>query len=212
MISPKLIRWGGLAAAIGGLLWALFPLGEVFVSTHDTQPGTPAHLAAEAVDWLMAVVPLLLLIVGLAALHTLHRRDYGRLGHAGFFVCFAGLALMFVGNGVEVASLTFSGSESDVGHTFFLLGFLALLIGCVPLGIAIVRPRRDFSWRIGGLLLVAALPLGILFGSVGGIISPETDLGFWAAITVPYGVAWTLLGYALFSEGSASLEQATPVG
>jgi hypothetical protein len=212
MISPRLIRCGGLAAAIGGLLWALFPLGEVIVSTHDTQPGTPAHLAAEAVDWLMAVVPLLLLIVGQAALHTLHRRDYGRLGNAGFLLSLVALSLMFVGNGWEIASITFRGSGSDVGHSVFLAGFLLLLMGSALFGFAIVRTQRDLSWRIGGLLLVAALPLGILFGSVGGVISPETDLGFWAAITVPYGVAWALLGYALFSEGSASLEQATPAG
>jgi hypothetical protein len=48
-------------------------------------------------------------------------------------------------------------------------------------------------------LLALALPLGILLAVVLGTLAPETDLGFWAAITVPYGVAWTLLGYSLAS-------------
>jgi hypothetical protein len=61
-------------------------------------------------------------------------------------------------------------------------------------------------------LLVDALPLGILLAVVLGALAPGTDLGFWAAITVPYRLAWTLLGYALFSEGSASSKQAAPVG
>jgi hypothetical protein len=49
-------------------------------------------------------------------------------------------------------------------------------------------------------VLVAALPLGILLAVVLGAIAPGTDLGFWAAITVPYGVAWVLLGRALGSK------------
>ena len=32
-------------------------------------------------------------------------------------------------------------------------------------------------------------------------VAPHTDLGFWAAITVPYGVAWVLLGRSLSASG-----------
>ena len=212
MNSPKLIRWGGLAAIAGGLLWALFPLGSVLVSFEETPPGTPAHLAAASVYWLMAVVSLLLLILGLVSLHSLHKRAYGRLGNAGFFVSLAALSSMFVGNGWELASLTFRDSESDVGHSVFLIGFLILLVGSAIVGFAIRRVRHDVASRLGYLLLIGALPLGILLAVVLGAVSPGTDLGFWAAITVPYGLAWTLLGYALVSEGSASSKEAAPVG
>jgi hypothetical protein len=45
--------------------WALFPLATVDFSIEDTQPGTLDHLATLVVYWLMAVLPLLLLLVGL---------------------------------------------------------------------------------------------------------------------------------------------------
>ncbi len=210
-MSSKLTRWSAPAAITGGALWALFPLGDVLISNNNYRSGTTAHLAAAAVDWIMAVIPLLLLLVGLAAMHTLHRRSYGRLGNFGFFVSLAALALMFVGNAVEVASLTFAGSESAVGHSAFLIGFLLLLIGSVPLGIALVRTRRDPVSRTGGLLLIGLLPLGILLALVLGSLAPGTDVGFWAAITVPYGIAWVLMGYALRSHQTGSVTQSARV-
>jgi hypothetical protein len=184
---------------VGGLLWALFPLSTAFVSHEYTQPGTLAYVAAIASDWLMAVLPLLLLIVGQMGLRAIYGGDFGRLGKVGILVSSAALALMFVGNGVEVASLTFSGSESSVGHFAFLIGFLILLAGSVMLGIALIRIRRDPFSRLAGLLFVLALPMGILLAFVVGPATPGTDVGFWAAITVPYGLAWMILGYALSS-------------
>ena len=212
MMPSGLVRWGAWAGMLGGLLWALFPLATILVSIKDTQPGSLAHLAAVVVYWLMAVLPLLLLLVGLAGLGALHGGAYGRLGNIGFLLSFLALALMFLGNAVEVASLTFSGSESSVGHSMFLIGFLVLLVGSVLLGIALVRARRDPSSRLGGLLLVGALPLGILLAVVLGSIAPRTDLGFWAAITVPYGVAWLMLGHALMlARGGTAADQPSRV-
>ena len=211
MSSSNLIRWGAYAAMLGGLVWALFPLATVLVSMDSMQPGSLSHIGAALVYWLMGVVPLLLLLIGLVGLHALHSGAYGRLGNVGFLESFLALALMFLGNAVEVASVTLRGSESAVGHSMFLIGFLVLLVGSVLLGIAIFRTRRDPSSRIGGLLLIAALPLGILLAVVLGAIAPGTDLGFWAAITVPYGVAWLLLGHALMSASGTVAEQTSRV-
>ena len=104
MSSSNSIRWGGTAGIVGGLLWALLPLSMTLVSLEDTQPGTLAHLATVVSYWLMSVLPLLLLVVGQVGLRTLYGGDYGRLGTVGFFVSSVALALMFAGNGVEVAS------------------------------------------------------------------------------------------------------------
>lgn len=199
MSSINSIQRCGLAGMIGGLLWTLWPLGNSFAGVEDTQPGTLAHLADAAMTFLLAVVPLLLFLAGLAGLRVLYGRGFGRFGNVGLFVSFVAVASMFVGNATEVASLTFAGSESAVGHSAFLIGFLLLLVSSIFLGVALVRARRDASSRIAGLLLIGALPLGILLAVVGGVASPGTDLGFWAAITVPYGLAWMLLGHALRS-------------
>lgn len=189
----------------------LFPLSTALLSLKDTQPGTLAYVATAASFWLMAVLPLLLLLVGLMGLRALLGRTYGQLGKVGVAVSFVALVLMFFGNGVELASLTFSGSESDVGHSAFLIGFLVLLVGSVLLGVALIRARRDPLSRLGGLLFVLALPLGILLAIVGDAVAPGTDIGFWAAITVPYGISWVLLGYALSSSRRAVAGQPSRV-
>lgn len=175
MSSMDWIQRCGLAGMIGGLLWMLWPLGNSFAG--DTRPGMPADVAVAGMDWLLAVAPLLLFLVGLAGLRSLYGRGFGRFGKAGLIVSFVAVASMFAGNATEVASLTFAGSESAVGHFAFLIGFLLSLIGSALLGMALVRIRRGFASRFGGLLLVLALPLGILLAVLGGIVSPEPTSG-----------------------------------
>jgi hypothetical protein len=51
--------------------------------------------------------------------------------------------------------------------------------------------------------MVGMVPLGIGLGFALTAVAPHTDLGFWAAITVPYGVAWVLLGRSLSAPGRA---------
>jgi hypothetical protein len=64
------------------------------------------------------------------------------------------------------------------------------------MGQAFVRRQWTAGVRWAGLLLLLALPLGVLLLVVGGALSPDTDLGFWSALTVPYALARVLL--ALF--------------
>jgi uncharacterized BrkB/YihY/UPF0761 family membrane protein len=198
MLSANFGRWGAHAAMLGGTLWALFPFGTPIASFEVH--GTLAYPASVAYYWLMAVVPLLLLLVGLAGIYDGQRRTHGLLGKVGFPASILALGLMLAGNAVEVASLTFRGSESDVGHSIFLVGFLVLLVGSVLVGLAIWRARRDPPSRSASLLLIGALPLGILLAVVLGSLAPHSDLGFWAAIAVPFGIAWVVLGRTFRSQ------------
>ncbi len=93
-----------------------------------------------------------------------------------------------------MASITTGGGESAAGHFAFLIGFLVLIAGSVPLGVVVFRWAGDGLARTGGLLLALALPLGIGLGFLGSVVAPGTDIGFWAAITAPTAVAWVLLG------------------
>lgn len=205
MSSASYVRWGALSAMVGGALWALFPFGTPIANIEES--GTPGYVASVAYDWLLGVLPLLLLLVGLAMLYLSQRGTYGWLGKVGFPVSILALVAMFAGNAMEVASLTFRGSESAVGHFVFLIGFLVLLVGSVLVGLAIWRTRRDAPSRAGSLLLIGALPLGILLAVVLGSLVPESDLGFWAAIAVPFGLAWLVLGRAFRASGTETVGQ-----
>jgi hypothetical protein len=117
----------------------------------------------------------------------------GRLGQAGVVVSAFALAAMALGNGIELYAVTARGTESDIGHTIFLTAFLILIVASILLGQILVRRRWSAGVRWAGLFLLLAAPLGILFLVLGGVLSPETDLGFWSALSVPYATARVLL-------------------
>ena len=115
------------------------------------------------------------------------------MGEAGLLTSALALGAMALGNGIELYTVMTRGTESEVGHTIFLIAFLALIAASVLVGQVFVRRRWSAGVRWGGLLLLLALPLGVLLLIVGGALSPDTDLGFWSALTVPYALARVLL-------------------
>jgi hypothetical protein len=143
--------------------------------------------------WLVGVVSLLLLLLGLSQLRWIGPDRLGRLGEAGLLASALALGAIALGNGIELYTMTTRGTESDLGHTIFLIAFLVLMVASVLVGQAFVRRRWSADVRWAGLLLLLALPLGVLLLVVGGALSPDTDLGFWSALTVPYALARVLL-------------------
>jgi hypothetical protein len=193
-MTTTTVQRGGTAGLVGGALWALLPLAFTAVHIEGTPRGTLSFAAVATSYWLVGVLSLLLLLVGLSGLRGALGDGAGRLGTVGIAVSAVALLAMALGNGTEMATLTFAGAESDIGHSVFLVGFLVLVVGSLLLGIALLRSRRDPLVRWAGVLMVGMLPIGIGLGLGLNALAPHTDLGFWAAITVAYGVAWVLLG------------------
>lgn len=171
-------------------MWALFPLGEL-PSAHVVL--TPkGSLAYYGFGYLCAT---LLLLAGLKGLHAIHRRSYGWLGSVGLFVSFVALIVAFAGGAFEVIDMASMGTVSIVAHLTLIVGFFILMWGSALLGLAITGTLRDPPLYLGGLLLTIAVPLGLLFVFVTD--AAAWDFEFWAGLTMPYGVAWIVLGYAL---------------
>jgi hypothetical protein len=201
-MATTTVQRGGTAGLVGGALWALLPV-VFMVHLEDTARGTLAFVAVAAAAWVVGALSLVLLLVALSRLRAGIADGGGRLGAVGVVVSGVALLAMLVGNGTELATLTVSGTESDLGHSAFLIGFLALVVGSLLLGIALLRGRREPLVRWAGALMAGMVPLGIGLGVLLNAVAPHTDLGFWAAITVPYGVAWVLLGRSLSASGRA---------
>ena len=174
-------------------MWACLPPVFVYTSAGLDKPGTGGFALAAISMWLVGVVSLLLLLLGLAHLRWIGRDRWGRLGEAGLLASALALGAMALGNGIELYTVMTRGTESEVGHTIFLIAFLVLIAASVLVGQVFVRRRWSAGVRWAGLLLLLALPLGVLLLVVGGALSPETDLGFWSALTVPYALARVLL-------------------
>jgi hypothetical protein len=182
---------------LGGALWALLPVAWAVASVDDVEFGTLPFVAVAASYWLFAVLPPLLIVVGVTALRRALGADAGRLGSTGLVVLASGMATMSVGVGIEVASISFGGGEVALGHALLLIGFLVSVLGGILTGVPVLRRRPDVLSRIAGVLLVVAFPLGLGIGLLGSAVDPENDAWFWAAITVPMGLAWVLLGRSL---------------
>lgn len=187
-------------ATIGAALWMLLPVAGGVASLEEQDFGSLSFLAVAASKWIFFVLPPALLVVGHTALRTALGSAAGRVALTGIVLASLGLGAMTLGNGIEVASMTVGGGEVGIGHAIFLIGFLASVVGGVLVGSTVIRRRRDALSRIAGWVLVLALPLGIGIGALGLMIVPENDAGFWAAISVPVGLAWLLLGRSLTLE------------
>lgn len=195
-------RWGGLAAMIGGALWAVTPLRDVVFGGGET-PDHPVFRPYNAVWVLIAA----LLIVGLVGLYSRHKETYGRLGKAGLILVFGGYALILFGSipAVFLGADRFDGLIR-AGQDLGFLGALVAALGAIFLGINLWRTQA--VPRTGALLLIITLPVGLP-----GIIVIQS-IGFVSiaglAMTVPYGIAWVILGNHLSSIAGESIATGMP--
>lgn len=192
---------------VGGALWALLPVAWAVATPEDTEFGSPSFVAVAVSFWIFLVAAPALLLSGVTALHRTLGDAAGRVGVTGLVIAAVGYGAMALGNGIEVASLTTGGGEVAVGHAIFLIGFLVSVVGSVLLGVVVFRRRRDGLSRAAGLLLVLALPLGIGIALLGSAVQPDTDAWFWAAIAVPTGLAWVLLGRSLSTTSTRAVRE-----
>ena len=191
--------WAGL---LGGLLWALFPLGELPTAHLVLTP--KGFLAYFGIGYLCAA---LLLLVGLKGLHAIHGRSYGWLGSMGLFVSIAALVVAFAGGAFEMIDMASTSTVSTMAYLTLIVGFFILAWGSALLGLATTGTLRDPLLYLGGLLLTIAVPLGLLFVFVTGA---AWNFEFWVGLTVPYGVTWMVLGYALLrAKGRAAQPRIT---
>jgi hypothetical protein len=198
-MSTTTVTRAATTGLVGGALWALLPVAWKVGDASEYEFGTLSHAAVSVSYWIFGVIAPALVVVGLVALRRSLGPDAGRVGTVALVLSIAGVTAMSLGLGIEVASISFGGGEVSLGHALLLVGFLVHVAGSIPLGIVVFRKRRDALSRVAGLLLTLALPLGIGLGMLGSALDAQDDAWFWAAIAVPTGVAWVLLGLSLRS-------------
>src|SRR5215211_7605538 len=131
-MSPTLIRWGGVAAMLGGLLWRV---AAIITASKPRGCIGSAEWDVLAMRDTSDVAPLLLLALLLSAMGLagmfIRARNTGRLdrwGQIGVALCAAGVALLVLGMGLNAIS--------EVFWALVPLGGLALVIGLALAGIA----------------------------------------------------------------------------
>ena len=184
MLSPKVIVWGGIAGAFGGLMWLSIVL------------------TAKGGD-ITFPVGLLLTLGGLAALHARHGKQAGALGWAGF-------VLGMLGTGLYLASFvwqTITGNSlnrfSSLGLLFGLgmpiLGIGSILIGLRTLQTRILpRSTGMLSFAIGVSQIGLSISVWLAYSTTSDPYHPMTILaGAMLFFIFSIGILWMVLGAIL---------------
>jgi hypothetical protein len=170
MPTSTLIRWGGLAAVVAGVLFIVVNLINLFALIAGREP------SAILVRAIIAQIAGAVLLFGLIGLYFRRSDELGSLGLLGFVFAFFGTAFALTGN---------IWAQFLAGVGWALFG-----VACLQ---ARVYPRIAAIVLIIGALLTAlfiALLLGTLSGTLG-------YLAVAASIIFSIAVAW--LGFSLFT-------------
>ncbi len=184
-----LIRWAGLATAVGGMLWAA--------------KGTAILLTGDQPDYIFELAPLFF-AVGLLALHGRLEGGGGEAARLGGALAGSGFVLVLASAALYLAT----GEEEGfpVGVTIALAA-LSILAGLVLLGVAVRRAEAlPGRWRSLPLAMGAGvIPLMV----VGGILE-KIDERLLEIPIVLLGLSWGGLGYALWRHTPGPLASAAP--
>lgn len=200
MFSEKIIRWSGLALALGGILMALFWILHPEESVLLTDP------AGYQREHVLDFVGLMLFIPGLIGLYARLANHAGWLGFTGFLLT---LLTMFVLMGISVVDMLlwpaiaqvqpdliltsegeFNPASGPFAATIALIVPFSMIgaLGFILLGIAIWRSQASPRWS--GLLLAVAGPLY----SLGPGFVPHGELLLNLLVYGPFAVAGVWLG------------------
>jgi hypothetical protein len=217
MFSEKIIRWSGLALALGGLIAALFWILHPEESLLLTDP------AAYQTEHILDVAGLMLLTPGLIGLYARLVNRTGWLGLTGFLTTLLPLLVMM---GISVVDLLiwpsiaqiqpdliltpegeFTQTSGPFAATISLIVPFAMIgaLGFSLFGVAIWRSRM--LPRGAGLLLAIAGPLYL----VGPGFIPHGVLLLNLLVYGPFAAAAIWLGKGLLS-GPEPQPQSIPVG
>jgi hypothetical protein len=203
MTSSNLLRMGGLAAVVGGVLFAVADLLILLEDPND--PIGSINSASFALSVGLALIGAVLLTGGLVGIYAARSEAIGVLGLIGFALAFAG-EILAAGVAWFEAFITPALAQeapelllSDPpGIVMFgqILTFGLLTLGWLILGAAILRARA--YPRVATVLVLVGAVVQVLPFLPPAVVVP-------GAVAFDVGVAW--LGLALLTGAGASTEQ-----
>ena len=147
MSDSDVIRWGGLAAMVAGVVFIFYWL---FALANPQFPFLGSIL----------ILAELLVLVGLVGFHALQKGSYGRIGRAGFYTAIVAILVhvvsleaIFLGGGVAFGWLE-------------RIGILGQLIGLALYGAATLQAGVLPRWC--GVAFIVAIPLALIIGLITG--------------------------------------------
>lgn len=193
MSSSNLLRLGGLAALLGGVLLALVSLVQLILNLFFPNPGMVSGVAitVSSIQLTLALLGQPLVALGLVGLYIQQSEATGVFGLIGFLIAFLGMALV---SGLGVEGVEGVAPLADLGWALFGVASLQ----------ARVYPRLAIILLIISAMVTGAFSL-LVVALIAGPGSTLVYVGVVTGIILNLTIAW--LGYDLFSRRGAAVEQ-----
>ncbi len=159
----RLIRWGGAAAILGGVLWILFYTGHTFTHGSTQSPRGATILGFESLDFnRLLTIPALLFIVGLFGARATQPSASRHTGRVAFVVALVGLVMIALGVVLETWIIDpnedFENPLVQGGWIAFIFGLFPVLpVGMILYGIRAQDLQRRLRFTAGRILGTLAL-------------------------------------------------------
>jgi hypothetical protein len=179
---------GGALFVVSAIVIASMPRGCI----GDECASRPMRETGVAGALLM--LALLLVVIGAAGL-VIQARDAGRLGRlgkTGIVLGAVGAALPVIGSLIQ--GILFDGDYPLMPY-FVIPGVLALVVGFVLLGLAVLQAKVLPRWAAVLLIVGTLAMLGF------------NDQNARALMAIPFGISWVAVGYVLWSGRGEEVRQ-----
>ena len=184
-LSTRGLRWMGLAALIGGVIWAG---GSAIPNT-----GPPFEIV-----WAVSSTPLCFL--GVLGFYLQQRQRVGRVGSMGLRALLAGFACSLIATPV----LTIFREDNVVGGVFAILGGALLIpFGFLLIGFGVRIPYRGVMLAVG-LLLVARMMVPYAW-----LLSQGLNRQAGLVTSLLWAIGLAVIAYAMWSESRPAPSRGT---
>ena len=197
MSYANLVRLGGLAAMVGGVVYGGVGLVEERLAEYLYYVDSIGY----------GFIAILLPVGAMAAivsLHALQRERYGRVGAAASLTAFVGLALA---TGVLTVGVVSSPPNVDLLFMWLVIGLLIATVGIVLLGI-MTTATEVLPWWCGVALFIGGSPLSV-FATMIPSAAAEEAFPLGTVVQALGGVPWVVVGFAVFRAARRRTEQPT---
>ncbi len=188
MSASRVVQWSGPLLMLGGALWAawaivhaLQPMGcvadECDLPGRSMREGSPLSSAL----LIAAVLALAAGVFGLVR-HARALGRFGRIGRVGLAASGTGVVTVIIASLVQGI---FFNNDFWAMPYLVIPAALALVIGCVLLGVAILRSGVLPRWAAALVIIGALALLGM------------NEQNAQVLLAIPFGIAWVAVGYVL---------------
>lgn len=182
MKKSSLVRWGGVSAMVGGLLWSLLWLAEM--------ASNGSGVADAQLEWVL-VYAFPFLLVGLVALQSAQAKRVGRLGWLTFGIAAVGMTGWMIVLLLMLWIIPDFGPATDDGEMLwmlFIVSALATVLGVAFYSLVAWRAKTIPAWCMVPMVLAPVVGLGLA-------IADRNDLASMGLIL--FGAGWVAVGAVL---------------